>query len=155
MGALDPNPPTNWFNVKSEAMATGLIVFENGVRATLQIGTPSQDMITGVRLYGEKGFIEVQWDGEVGQHAIYGQPGWIPPATGPVDQDAIMTRLVGDVIDGIVKGTEPQISSAKALRATEIVFALYESVRRRARVDLPIDIRDNPFHAMLDKGIFN
>ena len=51
-------------------------------------------------------------------------------------------------------GHEPELSLDRALRGTEIIFAMYESCRRRARVDLPLQIPDNPFIAMLEAGDF-
>jgi hypothetical protein len=36
--------------------------------------------------------------------------------------------------------------------ATELIFAIYESVRRRGRVDLPLDAEDNPLEALVDAG---
>ena len=39
-----------------------------------------------------------------------------------------------------------------ALNATEIIFAIYESSRRRGRVDLPLTISDNPLVAMVEAG---
>lgn len=36
--------------------------------------------------------------------------------------------------------------------ATELIFATYESARRRARVHLPLDIEDSPLVSMLESG---
>ena len=38
------------------------------------------------------------------------------------------------------------------MNAMEIIFGCYESSRRRARVDFPMDIDDSPLIAMLDNG---
>lgn len=46
-------------------------------------------------------------------------------------------------------------SSEIASRPSEIIFSLYESVRRHARVSLPREsVLDNPFITMLDAGKF-
>jgi len=46
------------------------------------------------------------------------------------------------------------LSGRRALRATELIFATYESSRRRGRVDLPLDIDDSPLLAMMaEQGI--
>ena len=43
----------------------------------------------------------------------------------------------------------------KSFRATEIIFALYESVRRHARIELPLTgVTDNLFLTMLERGEF-
>ena len=54
-----------------------------------------------------------------------------------------------DAIDCLGNGREPVLSSRKALQATELIFATYESARRRARVTLPLQIDDSPLIAMV------
>ena len=49
-------------------------------------------------------------------------------------------------------GEEPETGAGNALNATEIIFAAYESSRRRGRVDLPLEIEDNPLEAMVESG---
>ena len=39
------------------------------------------------------------------------------------------------------------------LRATELIFATYESSRRRGRVDLPLAVEDSPFLSMVESGV--
>jgi hypothetical protein len=51
------------------------------------------------------------------------------------------------------------LSARKALQATELIFATYESSRSRQRVDLPgigmpsLNIEDSPLKSMLEGGI--
>ena len=47
---------------------------------------------------------------------------------------------------------EPELSARRTLDATEIIFAIYESCRRRGLVDLPLNIGDNPLVAMVESG---
>ena len=56
------------------------------------------------------------------------------------------------MIDALRSGRESELSARRALNATEIIFAIYESSRRRGRVDLPLTIADNPLAAMVDAG---
>jgi UDP-N-acetyl-2-amino-2-deoxyglucuronate dehydrogenase len=155
LGAVDASQPLRWFGVDSEAMAVGTIVFENGVRATLQVGGPDMDLWGGVRVTGRDGFLAVTWDGQIQRAVIYGDPAWTPPAVLD-DPDAPMRGVVKNALDCLASSTEPELSWQKALRAAEIIFALYESVRRHARVTLPlIDVDDNPFQAMLAEGAFD
>ena len=60
-----------------------------------------------------------------------------------------VTRGVLDLIDALAAGREPELSAARALRATELIFATYESSRRGARVELPLTIDDSPLIARL------
>jgi UDP-N-acetyl-2-amino-2-deoxyglucuronate dehydrogenase len=154
LGAVDATKPIKWFNVSAEDMMVGTLVFENGVRANIQVGGPDKDLPTGVRVIGSEGFIEVLWDGQIGQAAVYNDPSWKPPFV----QEAPDEQLIGvirNAIDSLESGEEPELSYKKALRATEIIFAFYESVRRNARIELPLTgVTDNPFITMLDNGQF-
>jgi hypothetical protein len=59
------------------------------------------------------------------------------------------------MIDALETGREPELSARRALNSTEIIFACYESSRRRARVDLPLTIDDNPLVSMVESGELN
>ena len=153
LGAVDASSTLHWFDVSAEAMAVGTVVFQNGVRSTIQVGGPDADMVTGVRVIGSEGFIEVAWDGQFARAAVYAEPDWKPPAI----EDTTESQMVGVVrnaVDCLESGEEPELSYRKALRASEIIFALYESVRRHARVELPLETRDNAFVTMLQSGEF-
>jgi UDP-N-acetyl-2-amino-2-deoxyglucuronate dehydrogenase len=154
LGAVDASETNNWFNVPSESVAAGIIVFENGVRANIQLGGPDMDIWGGIRVIGTKGFIEVFWDGDIREAVVYADPTWKPPVLDRQPNEQ-MTGLVRNVIDCLESGEEPELSYKKALRAAEIIFAFYESVRRNARVQLPLTgVTDNPFITMLESGAF-
>jgi predicted dehydrogenase len=150
LGAVDTTKVLNWFNVRSEATAVGTLVYANGARAAVQCGGPDMDLWGGVRVMGEKGFLEVFWDGQYREGRIYARPKWRPETPEGTEQGH-MEGMVRHVLDCLERGAEPDCAWPKALRAAEVIFALYESVRRRARVELPLeDIDDNPLHALLD-----
>jgi UDP-N-acetylglucosamine 3-dehydrogenase len=44
------------------------------------------------------------------------------------------------------------LAARRALQATEIIFATYESCRRRGRVDLPLKQKDSAYLSMLESG---
>ncbi len=152
-GAVDTTDMVDWFNVKAEGMFTGLVYFENGVRAPVQIGGPDKDLHTGVRVIGDKGFIEVQWDGQCDHGVIYSDPEWKPP-TFERDGEATMIAMMKDIFDCAETGKQADVDYRKARRAADIIFAFYESVRQHKRIELPTTIRDNPFLAMLEDGRF-
>jgi hypothetical protein len=56
------------------------------------------------------------------------------------------------VVDALKTSREPELAGRKALQATELIFATYESSRRRARVDLPLEIEDSSLLSMLEAG---
>ena len=57
-----------------------------------------------------------------------------------------------DLVDALKTGREPELAARRALRATELIFATYESSRRRGRIDLPLTIEDSPFLSMVEAG---
>lgn len=61
-------------------------------------------------------------------------------------------RAIPDLIESLDNGIEPELSARRALNATEIIFAIYESSRRRGRIDLPLDIDDHPLVEMVQSG---
>ena len=55
-----------------------------------------------------------------------------------------------DLVDALQTGREPMLAARKALQATELIFATYESSRKRGRVDLPLEIEDSPLLSMIE-----
>jgi predicted dehydrogenase len=150
IGQIDAREVRAWFGVEFEFVAAGMLKYENGVWGTIRLGD-DKELVTGVRLTGSKGWIEVAWEGSYPRAVIYDEPGWEPPQ---VEGSGQMEALVRNSIDCLESGEEPELSADKALRATEVIFALYESSRRRARIDLPLEgVDDNAFLTMLAEGV--
>jgi len=63
-----------------------------------------------------------------------------------------VVRAVLDLVDALKTGREPELSARRALQATELIFATYESSRVRGRIDLPLEIDDSPLLSMLESG---
>lgn len=61
-------------------------------------------------------------------------------------------RSIADAVDALRTGTRSQLSGHNGLKTAEIIFGGYESVRRRARVDFPLEIDDNPLEEMVESG---
>ena len=128
---------------------------QNGVFAFIATGASSGAVSAHNRLIGTDGVIEVgapndvvlrikrsgsaEWENiDCGNENLHG-PNYIH-------------RAIADLVDALETGREPELSSRKTLNATEIIFAGYESSRRRARVDLPLTISDNPLVDMFERG---
>lgn len=65
---------------------------------------------------------------------------------------ALIDRAIADFVACLLEGRACELESANALKASEVIFALYESSRQRGRVDLPLDIDDHPLAAMVESG---
>ena len=61
-------------------------------------------------------------------------------------------RPIEDVVRALEEDHEPELGANNALQSTEVIFAVWESARRRSRVTLPLDIEDNPLEAMVEAG---
>jgi len=156
MGQVDCRAPREVFGVLVENQAISQFMFRNGVRAILFTGEHS-DIGCSNRLVGTKGVIEVgpkNADCHL-RYYVQGEPDWVVPELKEGLHGAdYFCRAIADTVDALKTGREPELSARRALKATEVIFATYESSRRRARIDLPLDITDNPLHSMIDAGEF-
>lgn len=147
------------FGVPIETQAVSLFQYDDGVLGQLLTGADSAIGCAN-RLVGSEGSIEVQPRLPEGRRAPLrlrgkGDGDWLYPDIssdrlgGPADAVA---HGILDLIAALEQDREPELSAARALRATELIFASYESSRRRGRVDLPLTVDDSPFLAMLESG---
>ncbi|MEJ7900481.1 MAG: hypothetical protein WKF63_01450 [Thermomicrobiales bacterium] len=57
--------------------------------------------------------------------------------------EATVALGVMDALDSLKLGREPELSSRMVIKATELIFATYESARRCGRIALPLDTDDS------------
>jgi hypothetical protein len=62
---------------------------------------------------------------------------------------SFVERAIEEVVGALREGREPVISGERSLYAAELPFASWESVRRRGRVSLPLEIDDNPLEELV------
>lgn len=152
MGQVDLRDAHSVFGVMLEGQGLSHFRYANGVTATLTTG-PTNPWRAINRLYGSEGMIELYLgEGQMVRYWGKNTSGWksVPNAFEEGgDMDAPVTHGVLDLIDALKTEREPELSGRRALRATELIFATYESARRRARVDLPLEIDDSPLAALL------
>lgn len=53
-------------------------------------------------------------------------------------------QAIDHMVSTLSPGEEPMFSGRRVLRGTKLVFACWESARRRGRVQMPIDIEGSP-----------
>ena len=153
IGQIEARGGQSIFGVPVEGQGISYFKYENGVYGLLVTGYEAGGGASN-RLVGSEGVIEVGTTREIPLRMWgKGQTNW-----SEVELDEglhggeYVKRAILDVIDALKTGREPELSGRKALQATELIFATYESSRRRGRVDLPLDIEDSPFLAMLASG---
>jgi UDP-N-acetylglucosamine 3-dehydrogenase len=159
LAQIDYRAENKVFGVPVETQAVSLFQYQDGVLGQLLTG-PDSSIGCANRLLGSEGSIEVQPRLEEGRRAPLrlrgkGNADWVYPdisddrLSGPTQG---VSQGIIDLVDALERGREPELSAARALRATELIFASYESSRRRGRVDLPLTIDDSPLLTMLDRG---
>ncbi len=154
LGQVEPYGGPTVFGVRLERQGISHVGFRNGVEGLMLTRSDGAFAATN-RLIGSDGTIEISLGGGAALRAwSKGQSAWqavdVDLGSGsdlhePIEQGVL------DLIDALKSGREPELSGERALRATELIFATYESSRRRGRVDLPLEIEDSPLLAMLEE----
>jgi predicted dehydrogenase len=157
LGQIDTRTPRHAFGAPLETQGICHVKYRNGVHALFITGEAHRSLGVPFRLFGARGILEIAWGPEAGfmlRTWKQGSPDWIPVDCqgehlhGP----GFIERAIADVVDCVLTGRECELSARHALNATEIIFGCYESSRRRARIDCPLDIDDNPLMALTGRG---
>jgi predicted dehydrogenase len=151
IGQIDARTVRQIFGHPVESQAVCLFRFQNGVKGYLETGYKA-----GVgaenRIIGTKGMVEVHNDQPCVRVKVNGQERGIETAEG-LHGDAAIARGIADLLACLESGEEPELSAHRAIRSTEVIFATYESSRRRGRVDLPLEEYDNALIGMMESGV--
>ena len=163
IGQIDSRTERSLFGIRYEDQALAQFRFENNVAGLMATG-PGAKLLGAermVRLIGSASAIEVLWGMPPNEDKLRvrrdGATDWenlpLPDnLSGPDMLVGALSRGIADAIDALRTARTPLQDSQWALQATELIFATYESSRRRARIDLPLDIEDSPFLSMLEHG---
>jgi predicted dehydrogenase len=150
-GAADVSETSELFGIPDAIMFTGTIMYDNGVLGNIYCRMPDADHWTGVKVWGTKGFMEFDWGGKINKYAVHDRPDFQPPEI-EEDSDDPMRLSYEDIIHSLDTGEENQLSYRKALRTTEVIFALFESARDHRRVELPLTgVEGHPLRELLDR----
>lgn len=160
MGQIDVSERRTVFGVPVETSGISHVAFENDVWGLLITGrapaTPRLGKLVereGMVIHGTEGRLEVAVTGGVRLRLRrFGGPDETPEV--PRDADATVLSVL-DLLECVESGHEPELSSRRALAATELIFATYESSRRRARIALPLAIDDSPLITGLEQGFWH
>ena len=147
IGQVDWRGGATVFGVPLEGQGISLFSYENGVQGLLLTGYGTERKLS-TRLVGSNGVIEVTLGTTSIRVRGKGDADWRDVRVAH-EANENLSELVGrgvlDLIDALKTGREPELSARRALRATELIFATYESSRRGGRVELPLEALESPF----------
>ncbi|MWV41979.1 Gfo/Idh/MocA family oxidoreductase [Natrialba sp. INN-245] len=162
LGQIEYSERNVLFGTHNENQALVLWEYENGVHGlgtsdSLGENSPTSAIDCHNRLVGTDGTIELGLAGDGNLPTLRirgdGREGWETVETDDGLHDwELVYRAIADVVRCLETGEEPELGARNALNATELIFATWESARRRGRVDLPLEIDDNPLESMIDDG---
>jgi predicted dehydrogenase len=179
LGQIDYSEENVLFGAHNENQALVQWRYDNGVYGLASTGRGEPFLDALFRLVGTEGVVEVGTDGSL-SYRRDGES-WTTVDTGPdgryfptpgklrrgveratralapavADRLSVPTyteRAIEEIVTAYRTGQTSELDATFALDADEIIFAAWESARRRGRVDLPLDIEDNPLEAMVESG---
>ncbi len=179
LAEIDYRTENRQFGAHNENQALAQWRYENGVYGLASTGDDRM-VSQQVRLVGRDGVIEVGtedgptlryttdsggWTTEETGDSIHGPrtglfaaaaqraasvlPGVSPDRFRPA---TFVERAIEEVVTALDEGRESELSAANALQSTELIFASWESARRRGRVDLPLDVGTNALEELYETG---
>lgn len=142
------------FGTHNENQILACWEYENGVYGMAATGPGSGIADSDWRLIGSDGFIDVYLTDRFAVKVYSTDPDDCEETSFEelASEGSCIDLAIADVVAALEEGRESELSAANALRATEIIFAGYESARRRGRVDLPLEIDDNPLESLVESG---
>lgn len=159
MGQIDLGEGKRIFGALVEDHGLSFFRYANGVTGLLTTG-PQSSLGVQNRIIGSDGIIEIGATADGQRIPIrvrgIGDGLWrIPDVSGdrPTAPGGVMGAVSADLIRFLDEGGPAlELGLDRAMRATEMIFATYESARRRGRVDLPLDIEDSPLVQLVESG---
>lgn len=159
MGQVDARGPKAVYGVPTETHGLCTVLYENNVLGMMITGEGAEAAVgCAIRLIGTEGTLELHNSAPSLRLRGRGDAAWHTPEdlqnVGGLHGDIAITRAIADMVDCVGSGKTPLLSADNAYKTTEVIYATYESARRRGRVDLPLEIEDHPFVEMRDAGVF-
>jgi len=154
IGQLDYQEEDIRFGTHNENQILACWEYENGVYGMAATGPAEAVAESDWRLVGSDGFIDVHLTDELAVKVYSTDAGACEELTFEElsPESSCIDLAIADVVAALTEGRQSELRAQNALNATEIIFAGYESARRRARVSLPLEIEDNPLESMVEAG---
>jgi predicted dehydrogenase len=154
LGQIDATQWHEVFGLPYEHQAICEVKYANGVRGVLFTGY-DREIGCAIRITGTEGVVELRDAAPPLWVRGKGDGKWkTPKVAGHLHNAEAVGEAVQDAINAYVEKREPELSARRALQTTEVIFATYESARRRGRVDLPLKAKDSAYLSLIESGEF-
>lgn len=184
LGQVDYREENRWFGTPNATQGLAQWRYKNGAEGLAATGASQSLIGATLRVVGSDGVIEIgAKDGPPLRVRDASTTGWQPVDTdgegvyGPrrtrltgavhkiatllpwLDERRVLSpsqtdRAIDDVVCAVREDGQSELQIEHALQTTELIFAAWESTRRRGRIELPLEIEDNPLEAMIENGEF-
>ena len=157
MGQVDVRKPHQVYGVKHDTDGVCLVGYENGVHGLLCTGETAEKAVgCSIKAIGTEGTMEIH---NTAPHLRIRRGSTIEELTGSETEGGLHGNTanydnVVDLVNALAEGRKPLCDASNALATTEIIYACYESARRRGRIDLPLTIEDHPLAALVESGAY-
>lgn len=152
IGQIDGRASKKVFGLLIEGQGISWFQYKNGVDGVLMTGHGTGGKAL-IRLTGSDGMLEVGGWPTLVRRLGGEQAGWVTVEHGETQGDLDwVARGILDLIDALKHGRTPELAARRALAASELIFASYESSRQRGRIDLPLTSEDSAWLSMVDAG---
>ena len=148
------------FGAHNENQAVVQWEYENGVFGLISTGPGARLIGAHHRAVGSDGIIEIGSHDPVAKDKHlrlrkFGAKDWeyIDTAGEHCHGPGYIERAVADFVAGVRTGTDSEVGSPNALKATELIFSAFHSSRIHGRVDLPLTADDNALVSMVECGV--
>lgn len=179
---IDYREENRWFGAHNENQALAQWRYEDGVFGLASMGVGEAAVDCYLRLIGDRGTIEIgPSDGPPLRYRSSRTLGWKTVDTGeniwgdrklstvgagiqklaphipgvtddPFERPSHIDLAIESVVEAVRTGGRSELRAEHALQASELIFASWESARKRGRVELPLRIDDNPLESMVEAG---
>jgi predicted dehydrogenase len=182
LAGLDYHEENIWFGAHNANQVIAQWRYENGVYGLFVTGEAVDMVGCYMRLVGTDGVIEMgvdngpslryrtgsgDWTNVNTEYSIHGPKnvsvagaavrkvkGMVPGMKQP-SRLSLYELAIEEVVNALREERTPLIDGKNAEQAMDLTFGSWESARRNGRVDLPLDIEDNPLEAMVESGQLN
>jgi predicted dehydrogenase len=134
-----------------EDMGIGEVRYANGLRATVELGAFAPQAYQ-FHLFGTEGMIDVNPPGGPPVRLLSSSGrGWeTPEIQQPID--ATYLKVI-EFVKAVDEGREPACSGLLGRQILEVLIGIFESSRRRALIEFPVQARDFPLRTMIEEGL--